>query len=323
VNRNLAFFTTGYNYLIQIIPTLIIAPRFIRGEVEFGVITQSAMAFTQLLGAFSLIINQFGLISSFAAVVARLNALAGAVESEDVDQQGIETVEEGDRLAYERLTLRPSRDDGSLLAEVSVSISRGTRVLVTGPNEAARVALFRATAGIRSRGEGRIIRPPLDEILFLPQQPYLTAGTLRLLLLPTGREQETPDERILAAIHDGGLDSVVQRAGGLDTEHDWAAILSLGEQQLLLVTRLILARPSFVLLDRVGTAMGPALLRRSLERLTAGTVTYVNFDQADEPDPAELYDAVLRIDADGSWSWNRLGPVEPRASLDRGDVRGA
>ena len=71
VNRNLGFFTTGYNYLIQIIPALIVAPRFIRGEVEFGVITQSAMAFAQLLGAFSVIINQFGSISSFAAVVAR------------------------------------------------------------------------------------------------------------------------------------------------------------------------------------------------------------------------------------------------------------
>src|SRR5262245_57197091 len=58
VNRNLGFFTTGYNYLIQIIPALIVAPLYIRGEVEFGVVTQSAMAFAQLLGAFSLIINQ-------------------------------------------------------------------------------------------------------------------------------------------------------------------------------------------------------------------------------------------------------------------------
>ena len=190
VNRNLGFFTTGYNYLIQIIPTLIVAPRFIRGEVEFGVITQSAMAFTQLLGAFSLIINQFGSISSFAAVVARLGALAGAVESKCVDRPGIETVEDQDRVAYERLTLRPPRDDGPLLADVSVSIPRGMRVLVTGPNEAARVALFRATAGIWSHGEGRIIRPPLDAILFLPQQPYLTPGTLRQLLIRTGQEQE-------------------------------------------------------------------------------------------------------------------------------------
>ena len=125
VNRNLGFFTTGYNYLIQIIPTLIVAPRFIRGEVEFGVITQSAMAFTQLLGAFSLIINQFGSISSFAAVVARLSALAGAVERKSVDRPGIETVEDRDRVAYERLTLRPPGDDGPLLADVSVSIRAG------------------------------------------------------------------------------------------------------------------------------------------------------------------------------------------------------
>ena len=80
MNRNLGFFTTGYNYLIQIIPTLIVAPLFIRGKVEFGVVTQSAMAFAQLLGAFSLIVNQFQSISSFAAVIARLSALVGAVE---------------------------------------------------------------------------------------------------------------------------------------------------------------------------------------------------------------------------------------------------
>jgi putative ATP-binding cassette transporter len=67
------------------------------------------------------------------------------------------------------------------------------RVLVRGPNEAARVALFRATAGIWVRGEGRIVRPPLDAIFFLPQQPYLTPGTLRHLLVRTEQETEISD----------------------------------------------------------------------------------------------------------------------------------
>src|SRR5207244_9439899 len=80
VNRNLAFFTNGYNYLIQIIPALVVAPLFIRGEVEFGVITQSALAFSALLGALSLVVTQFRSISSFAAVVSRLVSLARAVE---------------------------------------------------------------------------------------------------------------------------------------------------------------------------------------------------------------------------------------------------
>ena len=80
INRNLSFFTTGYNYLIQLIPVLIVAPLFIRGEVEFGVIGQSAMAFATLLGAFSLIITQFQAISSYASVIARLSEFVDHAE---------------------------------------------------------------------------------------------------------------------------------------------------------------------------------------------------------------------------------------------------
>ncbi len=34
VNRNMGFFTTGFNYLIQIIPALVVAPLFIQGEAS-------------------------------------------------------------------------------------------------------------------------------------------------------------------------------------------------------------------------------------------------------------------------------------------------
>jgi putative ATP-binding cassette transporter len=80
VNRNLSFFTTGYNYLIQLIPVLIVAPLFIERKVEFGVIGQSAMAFATLLGAFSLVITQFQAISSYASVLTRLSEFVEASE---------------------------------------------------------------------------------------------------------------------------------------------------------------------------------------------------------------------------------------------------
>ena len=82
VNRNVGFFSTGYNWLIQLIPILIIAPAFMRGEVEFGVITQSAMAFTTLVAAFSLVVTQFQTLSTYAAVVSRLGSLLDAFEME-------------------------------------------------------------------------------------------------------------------------------------------------------------------------------------------------------------------------------------------------
>jgi vitamin B12/bleomycin/antimicrobial peptide transport system ATP-binding/permease protein len=81
VNRNVGFFSTGYNWLIQLIPILIIAPAFMRGEIEFGVITQSTMVFTTLVAAFSLVVTQFQSLSTYAAVVSRLGSLLDAFES--------------------------------------------------------------------------------------------------------------------------------------------------------------------------------------------------------------------------------------------------
>jgi putative ATP-binding cassette transporter len=51
-----------------------------RGDVEFGVVTQSAMVFSTLVAAFSLIVTQFQSISTFAAVVARLSSMLEAIE---------------------------------------------------------------------------------------------------------------------------------------------------------------------------------------------------------------------------------------------------
>lgn len=297
VNRNLGFFTTAYNYLIQIIPTLIIAPSFIRGEIEFGVITQSAMAFAQLLGAFSLIVNQFGSISTFAAVTARLDAMAEAVDSARMEHSGIVIVEDAERIGCNQLTLRAKPDGPALIANLSISIPRGMRVLVTGPNEVARVALFRAVAGTWPTGYGQITRPPLDAIGFLPQRPYIPPGTLRDALLGTNAAQQFTDEQVEAALSKAGLKSVFDLAGGLDVEIDWSTKLSLGQQQLLAMTRIVLNQPKVALLDRASTALGKDQLQQVLQRLTEHSIPYIAFDEL--PATPALFDAVLEFDADG------------------------
>jgi putative ATP-binding cassette transporter len=302
VNRNLGFFTTGYNYLIQIVPALIVAPSYIRGEIEFGVVTQSAMAFAQLVGAFSLIINQFQSISSFAAVIARVDAVTEAVERTTIPESpAIEIALDRDHLAYEQLTLRAENGAAALVKDLSVSVPRGARLLVTGSNDTARVSLFRATAELWREGEGKITRPPLDEIHFLPQQPYLPPVPLRELLLVPGRP--APDDEILAALRAAGLGRVAQQAGGLDTARDWQTFVSLGDQQLLVLTRVVLAGPRFALLDRVDTTLGAGQVRRVLERLAQNSITPIHLTGAAQS--IEQYDGVLEIDCDGAWSYRR------------------
>jgi putative ATP-binding cassette transporter len=310
INRNVGFFTTGYNWLIQIIPALIVAPAFINGDIAFGVITQSAMAFTMLVGAFSLIVTQFQSISTFAAVVRRLRSLEEAVEqSQTTMGSAIEMVEAEGRLAYERLTLLSSQNGSPLLKDLSISIPFGTRVLLTGSNQAARVVLFRATAGLSTAGAGRIVRPGADDILFLAQRSYLPPGTLRQMLVRARHEGEISDDRISRLLRELHLEQAVTRAGGLDTERDWETLLSLREQQLLAFIHILLAAPRFAFLDRVDTALGSDQLHTILHMLSERSITYLNNGEAD--DPRDLYDAVLECGEDGGWTWtaNRAGQM--------------
>ncbi|TQE09985.1 hypothetical protein C1H46_004407 [Malus baccata] len=74
-SRNLEFFTSGYSYLIQIIPAAVVAPMYFSGKIAFGVINQSVSAFSHILADLSLIVYQFQTISAFAAVIDRLGSL--------------------------------------------------------------------------------------------------------------------------------------------------------------------------------------------------------------------------------------------------------
>jgi vitamin B12/bleomycin/antimicrobial peptide transport system ATP-binding/permease protein len=310
VNRRLGFFTTGYNYLIQIIPALVVAPLFIRGKVEFGVITQSAMAFSQVVGAFSIIVDQFQSISSFGAVIVRVSALTAAIENAPTsDGAGITLVEAEGRIAYEHLTLASPDGGNDVLEDLTAEIPHGTRVLVVGHNERARTALFEATAGIWSTGHGTVTRPPLDRIAFLPQRPYLPLGTLRDALLGDGKEHAITDDQITTTLHEMGLESIVAQAGGLDSERDWPATLSLREQQLLALTGLILARPAFAMLDRLDAVLEPAQLRQALRRLDKNSITYVVL--AETAELVEQYDAELEVKADGTWRWTPARHKKP------------
>jgi len=300
VNRNLGYFTTGYNYLIQIIPALMVAPLFIEGSVEFGVITQSAMAFSALLGAFSLIVTQFQQISNFTAVTMRLGDLGDAVtKTQEEAQTGLAWREEPDRIAFEHVTLRTADDAALLVEDLNVGIGLGQRLLINGTDESAKVALFRAAASLWRNGTGTIVRPGLEEVLFLPERPYLPPGRMREVLLRTGRETNVPDEVILEVLEELGLAAVVQKLGGLDGEHDWDDVLSLSDQHMLSVARLFLGSPVFVILDRPASTLDEQDVHRILELLKDRGIGCVHF--ARNAGAAIQYDLVIQLLGGGRW----------------------
>mmetsp|Transcript_3558 Transcript_3558/g.8123 ORF Transcript_3558/g.8123 Transcript_3558/m.8123 type:complete len:760 (+) Transcript_3558:51-2330(+) len=86
--RNLEFFTTGYQYFIQILPVWVVAPQFFAGQIQLGVVSQSVGAFNHILNDLSVIVNQFEQLSSFSAAIDRLSQFMAAIREADEDRSG-------------------------------------------------------------------------------------------------------------------------------------------------------------------------------------------------------------------------------------------
>lgn len=172
---------------------------------------------------------------------------------------------------------------------------------MTGPNELAKAALFRATAGTWESGEGRIIRPRLGRVFFLPERPYLPPGTLRQLVVRRGDEERIPEDRVRETLHLLRLDSLVERVGGLDVERAWGEMLSVIEQQAVIFARLLLAAPPFALIDIPMTPLRQERVSALLKLVSDRGIGYVVIGS-----PIGTrgdFDAILELAEDGGWTW--------------------
>jgi putative ATP-binding cassette transporter len=335
VTRNVGFFTREYNYLIQILPAVVVAPLYMYHGADFGVVAQAAMAFGQVVGAFSLIVTKYQEMSTFAAVVNRLGSMWEATasapapaadaetpvpsekESPQAGREGsqreqhpprIERQEDARRVAYEKLTLWTPQDKRLLIRELSLEVPEGKRLLVSGPDGSGKTALGLATAGLWGAGEGTVICPKIGDIMFLPQRLYTATGCLRDLLLYGVSQDEVDDEQLRAALRDVGLGVLAEQTGGLDSQWDWSNDLSTGDRRALALARLLLAKPRFALLDGVPWQFAPARLEHLYEALARSPITYISLGG-----PADLksyHDLWLELHGDGKWQLRQTNNLD-------------
>ncbi len=127
-------------------------------------------------------------------------------------------------------------------------------------------------------------------------------------LLIGGCAQQVSEDRLHEVLREVGLEEVIARAGGLDAEHDWTAILSPSELQALTFARLLLASPRFAYLDDPAENMEPSRAERLYRALAHSPITYVSAGCS--PVVLAYHDWRLELQEDGSW---RIEPVETAA----------
>ncbi len=298
----LNLFQHAYVLLTLVIPSAIIAERVLSGELEVGRAVQAAGAFAAVLGAISLIIENFEGLSRFVAGVDRLDTLAavlgGPAAPVAAETHVIRSVH-APHLALDNVTLHTPRHDRVLIRNLSLTIQPGEGLMIVGESGSGKSSLLRAIAGLWHSGSGTIYRPAPEDILFLSQQPYMLLGTLRSQLLYPHRGLSADDRTLLALLERVNLGDLAERFGGLDAEVDWHKVLSVGEQQRLAFARLLLTRPRFAILDEATSALDIANEARLYAHLAETGTTLVSVGHRSTI--LQYHTHVLQLLGDSGW----------------------
>jgi len=304
-------FQYAYTFLTYALPSFIIAPRIISGELEVGRAIQAGGAFAAMLSALTVFVDNFEALSAFAAGIDRLRGFKKVLDDEGKPKPNEQLIasESGDSIRLDNVTLRTPGELGRvLIADVSLEIEDRRGLMIVGASGGGKSSLLRAIAGLWRAGKGRIVRPDLDRMLFLPQRPYMILGTLRHQLCYPGSEGDVDEATLHAVLERVNLSHLVERCGGLDAELDFAKVMSVGEQQRLAVARVLLQRPKYAVLDEATSALdveNEAMLYAALSETEATMISVTHHRGL-----TRYHAQVLELVGEGAWKLSEASDIE-------------
>jgi putative ATP-binding cassette transporter len=310
-NRNLGFFTSSYNYIALIIPLIIVGPMYMRGAVEFGVVTQSEGAFAQVLVALSVIISQFEGLSAFAASIKRVGQLWDELDDQD---SGDALMKRTSSLPFDEnalilkltdLTVQTPDGDKQLTRRLNLALRPGNSLLIMGASGTGKSSLLRTIAGLWQSGGGSIERPQLNHLMFLPQRPYMVQGNLREQVVYPQNDEGIDDDLIRDALKKVNFSELVDRVGGdFKRIMDWTNVLSLGEQQRVSFARIFLHKPALAFLDESTSSLDEVNERLLYQNLQELGISFVSVGH--NSTLKEFHDYLLVLNNDGTAELSEL-----------------
>jgi branched-chain amino acid transport system ATP-binding protein len=173
-------------------------------------------------------------------------------------------------LNIEEIDVRYGRNHA--VKDVSLNIADGEIVTVLGANGAGKSSLLKAIQGTVKSTNGSIIFKG-ENINRWSAPKRVQSG---LVMVPEGRQifiSMTVEENLLMGAYSrknvdvtNEIETIFERFPNLKERRNMsAAVLSGGEQQMLAISRALLARPTVIMLDEPSLGLSPILVKQLFE----------------------------------------------------------
>ncbi|KAK7504347.1 hypothetical protein BaRGS_00004651, partial [Batillaria attramentaria] len=299
----LNFSTNAADYLGSILSYVAIAIPIFTGQYDklssvdlAALISKNAFVSMYLINCFTTLIdlaNSVTAVAGYAHRIGQFWEVLGQLNAEQEESHSPLT-DQGFRSSWYRdssreqemrgvqpafvvnsVTYGPPKSSATLCRDLTLELQSGRNVLVTGDSGCGKTSLLRVICSI-----SRLVRQGPAGVLYLPQKPYLTNGSLRdQIIFPFTEAEVVPDDdRMLRYLSLVGLTELMDRIGGLDSDVDlnWYDELSPGEMQRLSFVRLFFHNPPFAILDEATSQVSQdmeATLYQTCSRLRIGLLS--------------------------------------------------
>ncbi|KAL4993857.1 ABC transporter transmembrane region 2-domain-containing protein [Aspergillus recurvatus] len=218
------------------------------------------------------------------------------------------------------------RGGDELLESLSFVVHSGDHLLISGPNGVGKSAIARIVAGLWPVYRGLVSRPRgfgLDGIMFLPQRPYLSVGTLRdQVIYPHTeidmRDAGVSDSALQKILDDAHLGYLPSREGGWDSRKEWKDVLSGGEKQRMAMARLFYHEPRYAFLDEGTSAVSSDVEGLLYEQAKGRGITVITISTRASLKKYHTFNLTIGAGSDGEqWQFERIGTAKEKLGVEK------
>ena len=245
----LGWVTGAYGWIAILAPLVLAAPGYFGGTLSLGGLMMVVAGFNQVQTALRWYVDRFPALAEWRAMLTRVIDYRSALErvqSLDGAAGRIRyTTSSSGMLTLENLWVFAPNGHISL-GEPLVAIAPGERVLIVAPPKSGKTTFVKALAQLWVWGGGTIGIPHGQRMIFVPQTPYHPIASLKAALVYPDAPEKYSDADALKALERVQLERL---APDLGTQKRWEKELAFEEQWRLVLARLLLHRPEWLIYD--------------------------------------------------------------------------